>query len=354
MKEEQIALIREYVSNVFFDQEKLIRYLDMHTSVGNEIFAYVDKKKCVRSNRREGYSSWLDDEDGYEPLDVESFIRRIPFYFYVWDGSLEKHRGDLGHILYATYDERESGGLTLEEVYQKLEYLFYVQKISLYDIFNYMIDQTGMVTQDYFLEWVDYLHLCEHLDGREKMPECFVASYNQVLEESKRKPIQYRISDFGNGDLYLRDGNIMTFEGVFPLDENGNPIIKWSGLRIINGSRIWNYSCEKSKVGQIGVELTPNIIIYYWTENAEGKEVWMQLYAGPQNMEFDYTILKTQREFYGMTQQEVADAVGVNVRTYQKWEYGETQPDGYYLLRLMNWLDIPSIQYAIRYSFPDE
>ena len=51
-------------------------------------------------------------------------------------------------------------------------------------------------------------------------------------------------------------------------------------------------------------------------------------------MEFDHTVLKERREHLKYTQQEVADAVGANIRTYQKWEYGDTQPDGYYLLRL--------------------
>ena len=29
---------------------------------------------------------------------------------------------------------------------------------------------------------------------------------------------------------------------------------------------------------------------------------------------------------------------------YEKWENGKTKPDGYYLLRILNWLDINDIQ----------
>lgn len=36
--------------------------------------------------------------------------------------------------------------------------------------------------------------------------------------------------------------------------------------------------------------------------------------------------------------------IQANVRTYQKWENGETKPDGYFLLRILNWLDINDIQ----------
>ena len=48
--------------------------------------------------------------------------------------------------------------------------------------------------------------------------------------------------------------------------------------------------------------------------------------------------------------QEVADAIGATVRTYQKWENGETTPDGHFLLRLMNWLDIPDAQSVVSYT----
>ncbi len=85
--------------------------------------------------------------------------------------------------------------------------------------------------------------------------------------------------------------------------------------------------------------------------NGEGKDdYWYQVYAGPRTMEFDYTFLKAKRKQLKMTQLEVAEAVGANVRTYQKWENGETIPDGHYLIRLLNWLDIPDIQLAIRYT----
>ena len=55
-----------------------------------------------------------------------------------------------------------------------------------------------------------------------------------------------------------------------------------------------------------------------------------------------------------MTQANVADAIGTSVRTYQKWESGETTPDGHYLLRLMNWLDIDSVQSLVKYIDPPD
>ena len=50
-----------------------------------------------------------------------------------------------------------------------------------------------------------------------------------------------------------------------------------------------------------------------------------------------------------MTQNDVAEAIGTSVRTYQKWEGGDTTPDGHNLLRLMNWLEITDVQSLIIY-----
>ena len=61
-------------------------------------------------------------------------------------------------------------------------------------------------------------------------------------------------------------------------------------------------------------------------------------------MTFDNKVLKYYRKRLDVTQQELADAIGIRIRTYQKWEKGDTIPDGYNLIRLMNYLDIDSVQ----------
>ena len=87
---------------------------------------------------------------------------------------------------------------------------------------------------------------------------------------------------------------------------------------------------------------------YNYSEDTE--DYWYQVYAGPLTMEFDYKVLKEYRKRFDFTQQQVADAVGTTVRTYQKWESGETTPDGHFLLRLLNWLDISDIQDVTKYN----
>ena len=52
--------------------------------------------------------------------------------------------------------------------------------------------------------------------------------------------------------------------------------------------------------------------------------------------------LRATRIFRGITQQKTADAMGVSLRHYQKYESGEIQPDFMGLVDLSNFLDVPS------------
>ena len=90
--ETEMNIIKQYVDEKYFDREKLIKYLNMHSIVGNEIFSYCDKGN--ESNGKFFHSNWLE-KYGYNPLPVTDFIRRVPLYFYVNDYS-NNHVGDLG------------------------------------------------------------------------------------------------------------------------------------------------------------------------------------------------------------------------------------------------------------------
>lgn len=344
MEEKDIIFIRKYTNEKYHDIDKLIQYLDLHNMIGVEVFDYVYKKQ--------GKGESLAFSWGYEPIEANKFIRRIPFFFYVNEGDKYKCFGDLFELLAETLSERLGGDISLEKFYEELEYMFYVHKIDLDDIFNYIIDQTGGDTQPFFMYWVDYLHLIENKKNRDKLPECFIASYNEVLEEEGRECIRYTIEDFGSFEFYKRQGKHMYFRGRFPIDTEGNPIIKWSGLQIKNGGKVINGTCEKSRRGFIDVELTPLIIIDFYTKSIDDEyDGWARLYTGPLHMEFNHNVLKEKRQELKMTQKEVAEAVGANIRTYQKWESGETQPDSYYLIRLLNWLDIDNLENVTKVSW---
>lgn len=348
--------IEKYVDEKYFDREKLKKYLIMHDIVGNEVFSYCDNRED--NQERCPYSRWLDDEEGYTPLPVSMFVKRVPFYFYTrtpnkYDAG---NMGTLHHILSVAVGRPEEDVHNIADVYAALEYMFYSLRLPLNRIFNYWINQTGQVAGDLFFQWNHYLHLCEELGNTDYFPDRFITAYNEALESAGMPPIIYEISEWGLGEAFFRNGTTFEFEGSFPCDSYGVPIMKWIGIKATN-IKSFRCDCEKSKQGHLRIEITPSTVIYvlnFYNGTNDTNDYWYQVYAGPQNMQFDYTMLKEQRKRLGFTQQEVADAVETTVRTYQKWESGETTPDGHFLLRLLNWLDISDIQNAIKYTAMSE
>lgn len=345
-KEQQF--IKKYVDNRFYDQEKIIKYLGMHEVVGAEIFPYCDR----RSDGQKTYSRWLEDDDGYAPLAASEFIRRVPFYFYTQDKNAPlKEYGDL-ESLHSCYSQIRDNTNNFESLYEALEFMFYELDLPLNKIFSYWIDQTHLVSGDLFIKWAHYLHLCIDLGITDYFPDSFITAYNHALEASGLPAIIYEIHETGLYEPFVRNGNKLEFEGQFPCDENGKPIMRWIGLRIKNAKSITCFS-EKSMTGRLTVVINPDTIINalnFYNDRNEKDDYWYQVYAGPLTMQFDHSALKTWRNMLGYTQKEVADAVGTSVRTYQKWESGKTTPDGYFLIRLLNWLDISNLQDIIKYT----
>lgn len=348
-KEQQF--IKKYVDNRFYDQEKLIKYLGMHEVVGAEIFSYCDR----RIDGEKTFSRWLEDDDGYAPLTVSEFIRRIPFFFYTRDKKASQEEyGDL-ESLHSCYSQRQEDLENFEFLYGELDFMFYNLCLPLNKIFSYWIDQTHFMAGDLFMKWAHYLHLCVDLGSIDYFPDRFITAYNYVLEASGLPTIIYEIHETGLYEPFVRNGNKLKFEGQFPCDENGDPIMRWIGLKIKNAKSI-TCCAKKSMSGYLTVVINPDTVISalnYYNDKNEKDDYWYQVYAGPLTMQFDHSALKTWRNMLGYTQKEVADAVGTSVRTYQKWESGKTTPDGYFLIRLLNWLDISNLQDIIQYTDAD-
>ncbi len=400
INQEQIDVIRKYVPDKYFDQERLIRYLSLHDMVGVEVFEYVAKKIYPGSSN--GYDNVLPvifkeswsykvpvgeeekhvKEERFIPETVDTFVRRIPFNFY--------HEGDdvridengrevliwkpiaITNLTYAIGDPMSSlyyhrrSPLTLEDAYRKLEYLFYDKGYTIEQIFYYPSTITWTDSSDIYGDWFDYIDMCLQLGWEDLMPEKFYYKYNLAREALGIEPVIFPIMEYDceawtrdreQVQFYKRNGNKLEFFGVFPCDENNVPVLRWIAVEIRDAEAI-----ECTEVNELEcfmtVTLTPKTVIYAQiTERDEvGNELpdvepkWIQIYAGPQTMSFNYKILKERRQRLGYTQQDVADAVQANIRTYQKWESGETKPDGYYLLRILNWLDVPNLNEAIIYE----
>lgn len=159
----------------------------------------------------------------------------------------------------------------------------------------------------------------------------------------------------------VRDGRSYVCEGIFPCDENNTPILKWTNIRVEKPAYI-TFSSDYSWYGEMKIGLTPRTRIFlkgqYDCDSSNDEEVnedeWYMVYSGPMNMSFDSEALKAARKAEKLTQKQVADAIGVSERTYQKWEYGDTIPDGHNLIRIMNWLNISDVQFLTEYTEPKE
>lgn len=388
INKEQIEIIRKYVPEKYFDQDKLIKYLTIHDMVGVEVFEYVAKKIYTELKDFQTVlpvmfcDRALNDE--FEPQTVDVFVRRVPFNFY-HEGDDIRVDPDTGEetqvwrpvaitdITYSTGDEPMSmlfyhrdTPLTMEDAYTKLEFLFYEKGYSLEEIFEYPKSIAGVSPSDIYPDWFDYIDMCFELGWDDYMPGHFYYKYNLAREALGKHPIIFQIMEYDceawkrdreQVQFYKRKGNQLEFYGNFPYDENNEPVLRWIAVDIRDAEDV---KCTHSRDLEchMTVTLTPKTVIY--AQIAERDEIgnelpdeepkWVQIYAGPQTMSFNYKLMKQRRLELGFTQQEVADAVQANVRTYQKWENGETKPDGYYLLRILNWLDIPNINDVIIYE----
>ena len=83
LTEKDKSIIEKYVDERFYNREKLIKYLSIHETVGNEVFEYCLKKEYASEHWNVRNSRWLEDEHGYQPLSVPRFLKRVPFYFFV-------------------------------------------------------------------------------------------------------------------------------------------------------------------------------------------------------------------------------------------------------------------------------
>jgi DNA-binding XRE family transcriptional regulator len=235
--------------------------------------------------------------------------------------------------------------------------MYYHHKLDLVTIFQYPIDQTGQVCQTELLfKWAHYLELAEKLNLPDKEPTHFIVAYNHALEKVGLTPLIYEINEHFNYEYISRKGNIFELRGMFPCDEDGQPILRWIGVKIKNAKRVWA-KLDKRLKGSLFIEATPTTVIWgmnCWGTDDNGSDAWYPLYVGPQMMEFDSEALRDIRNRAKLSQRQVAEAIGSSVRTYQKWESGHTTPDSHHLLRLMNVIDITDTKELTKWIDIDE
>ena len=338
---EQLSLIENEVTDITV-RRKLIEYISAHDIIEKDIFHILDEANDKIS---------FVDPLAYIPMSKSVFLKRLPICLYSSGGEIE-NLGSFSQYAMGLYRENQKSGKIglyaekIEELYQIVERMYYHHQLDLKTIFNYPIIQTGYVSRTTFLmQWAHYLDLIENVGFKSKTPDRFIYEYNVALEEANLNPIIYEIEEQYIGEFIYRNGNVFRVEGVIPCDDKGHPVLRWIGVKVINPTKIWATTKKESK-GYLYIEANPKTVIYglnCWGPCDDGSDCWYPLYTGPLLMEFDYEMLKMLRQQAKLTQKQVAEAIGTAERTYQKWESGTTTPDCHYLLRLMNILDIRSV-----------
>ena len=386
---EQVSFIDKYVHSDKTDKTKLISYLERNRIVNQDIFSYCSIKTHNRYLTEPTRNYVLTSGDGFRSISRETFLRRIPFYFYLTRNPITHMPfSPLSSILpnirdSSTYPEE------LEALYNDLEFMFYDLGLQLDTIFGYIPDQirtssqmqqkiyntlllskdvkytmfdleTGYSHKPLFPRWRHYLRLCQQLGWTDYTPDRFLAKYNYALEATGLNPIIYAPLLRLDKQYYSKTGQTFSFIGHFPCEDDGTPILRWTCIKAVNPGSV-SFSDERSGCGELIINASPETVIYtrglpYHDDSSPSEVIpsesceWKQIYAGPRHMFFNHHVLKQLRLSKGMTQQDVALAIDASVRTYQKWEAGETTPDCQNLIRIMNWLDIPNIQHLISYA----
>lgn len=386
---EQLLVIDKYISDDKINKAKLISYLERNCIVKKDIFTYISVKTHNPFFHEPAYCGVLKSDDGFRSISRETFLRRIPFYFYLTRNPItHKFSSPLSSIM---PDDRNSSTYPkkLEELYKDLEFMFYDLGLSLDTIFGYIPDQirTSKQTQQkifnsfllskdvkytmfdleagyshkpIFPRWRHYLRLCQQLGWTDYTPDRFLTKYNYALEATGLNPIIYAPLLRLDKQYYSKTGQTFSFIGHFLCEDDGTPILRWTCIKAVNPGSV-SFSDERSGCGELIINASPETVIYTrglpYQDDSSASEVfpaesceWKQIYAGPRHMFFNHHVLKQLRLSKGMTQQDVALAIDASVRTYQKWEAGETTPDCQNLIRIMNWLDIPDIQHLISYA----
>lgn len=344
---EQEQFVKNHINPEYFDPTKVVNYLNIHDLVGAEIFDLAIKSQNKRNIRTIG------EGVGFYIQDVDTFVRRVPFYFYIPNFDMDQH-GDLCSLICGVL--RDDRKLDFERVYTALEKLFYQYQMEVPEIMGYPISLTSTYGRaDVFFKWVHYLDLCYELNIDNKYPPNFLYEYNRVLVLANENPIIYMPGLVGFNEDFLRQDREIIIGGEFPCDNDNNPILEWTGIWIENAAYIRAHNCYSISNSvtlekELHIGITPITKIYMPNiyNNDNSGDTWYPIYFGPLAMEFDKDALKYYRNQKGITQQTLADAVGVRLRTYQKWEKGDTIPDGYNLIKLMNYLNIESVQQFIK------
>lgn len=386
---EEELIVRKFINPQFFDVEAIINYLNNNSSIKKEIFLGF----LTPSSKGRFYLSYLS---AYQETRRDIFIKRIPIYFYDINlkNELMPTMTDFfdGYARYVTHEttfESFEGneneyppGFTFEPLYKIIDELSDEYSIQIEQVLNYIQQQRGSVGHyEIFRYWYHYFKLIKHNPTEEDVifPRNILYSYNVELEKNGLKPIIHFPATWEdeNEGVYVtyREDNELKIGGFFPIDDNGEPVLKWIGIWTENVKSLQYAVAKKNEFdNQIPIQLEYKMrpalkvslkfeldsktriflgyrrVIGYDDFLGEDKvrEYWALEYCGPALMKLDCSKIVEKREELGYSIKQVAEATDINLRTYQRIENGEGSPDGLNLIKIMNYLDIDSYEDLIK------
>lgn len=360
----------KYIIEVVRDKklaEKIVDYLNVHKKeVGPEVLLSSDgkTKSLFKSLFRE---SWNPDV----------FLKRLPFFYEMlsmdefeeydenlmffeceyglsFEGILEEFDySTLGFCpeSYEEENENDDYELKLEDllnhflvVYDKAVLKY---GISCHELLKWLFIEHLLYFQNDWmfnivLRFEKYLELCEKTGRTISLPDDLTVSMN-LLKEEIGEEIETVSSVLGNP---LREGDNLVYHFSYIPLINDNPVLRWMGIRTNGEEEVFARPHISSCLDSIGEESGKDLVIKLKLDSKieifkDGE--WRTNYLGPNRLDVDLSVLKRRRKELGLTQAHVAEAVGVELRTYQKWERNEREGikgiKGISLVRLMHYLE---------------
>ena len=341
MKTELIKeALNKYIDRDLFEVDEFYEAIKYSTRVDlGIIHSFIKKvnvpllkrKYGIRENPYFALTSVLGDED----IDIDTFIKRVPFYFYIYSNKEREISSSFYSLMssYLDYSSDESS------FYSMLDELHYENHLSLDTIFGYVLNQFGNLDDfSNYVKWYEFAIYMNKCSNPQCEPKNFLHAYNHFLIEQGKELIRSTI------DSWKRTDREIVVSGNFPFNSSTKELdMSWILLWVNNAERIYLESVPSNDLrANIHIVLKPDTFIYQYI----GGE-WDQLYVGPEKMLFDLEAIKQRRKEFKYNQEEVANIIGVSVRSYKYFEQGKYVPNGLQLIRLMNLLNFNDVEALI-------
>ena len=257
-------------------------------------------------------------------LSKELFIKALPFFMY-------KVNSDYPFKRYLTTYHFSHSDINLIEYIKLILELYYKYSVEIPEIFDYPKTQQSDEkfhkdnTINVLKRWIKYLGLINEVGNNlhPTTPKNLIITYNDLLvEQGKDHEIFYIHEDRFNLRGSIDEGIVL--KGCIPVDEKGKIRTEYIGIYIENEEQMIA-RVNKGMEGYLKIIVSNKTIIKVLEEKSRNN--WKTIYIGEDLIEWNGERLYKLRQKLKMTQEQLADSVGVTVVSIYNWEHGKSVPD---------------------------